>query len=46
MNILDRLNDIEKRMQDIETTNEFKYSRKKTSANNQELTKLKEIIGI
>ena len=46
MNILERLDDIEKRMQDIETAHEFKYSKKKRHIKNQDLTKLKEIVGI
>jgi len=55
MNILERLNTLEERIEYYEdliaridnTLDEpFKYSRKKTTAKNNEITKLKEIIGI
>lgn len=55
MSILDRLDTLEDRIEyyeglisriDNELNEPFKYSRKKTTADNKEIAELKEIIGI
>lgn len=46
MSILERLNTLEERIEYYEGLEPFKYSRKKTNAENKEIAELRDIIGI